>query len=61
MDGRPDTLAEFTQWTEERYGPTPALRFRTGPGEGNPGGGPGATPNSPRRSGRWAGACSASA
>ncbi|MEU9004388.1 long-chain fatty acid--CoA ligase [Streptomyces sp. NPDC048551] len=28
MDGRPDTLAEFTQWAEERYGPAPALRFR---------------------------------
>ncbi|MEU9942435.1 AMP-dependent synthetase/ligase [Streptomyces lavendulae] len=36
MDGRPDTLAEFTQWTEERYGPTPALRFRTGPADGDP-------------------------
>ncbi|MER6255092.1 AMP-dependent synthetase/ligase [Streptomyces sp. NPDC001584] len=27
MDGRPSTLAVFTQWTEERYGPEPALRF----------------------------------
>lgn len=33
MDGRPDTLAEFTQWTEERYGPAPALRFRAPDGE----------------------------
>ncbi|MFD3872567.1 AMP-dependent synthetase/ligase [Streptomyces sp. NPDC058623] len=31
MDGRPDTLAEFTRWTEERYGPGTALRFRAGP------------------------------
>ncbi|AZM89596.1 AMP-dependent synthetase/ligase [Streptomyces sp. W1SF4] len=31
MDGRPSTLAVFTQWTEERYGDAPALRFR-GPG-----------------------------
>ncbi|MFJ3878479.1 AMP-dependent synthetase/ligase [Streptomyces sp. NPDC090077] len=29
MDGRPSTLAVFTQWTEERYGDAPALRFRT--------------------------------
>ncbi|MFF2790075.1 AMP-dependent synthetase/ligase [Streptomyces sp. NPDC058049] len=29
MDGRPSTLAVFTQWTEERYGPEPALRFRS--------------------------------
>ncbi|MFD3699022.1 AMP-dependent synthetase/ligase [Streptomyces sp. NPDC058646] len=29
MDGRPSTLAEFTQWTEERYGPETALRFRS--------------------------------
>ncbi|WP_037920451.1 AMP-dependent synthetase/ligase [Streptomyces xanthophaeus] len=29
MDGRPSTLAEFTQWTEERYGTQPALRFRS--------------------------------
>ncbi|MGW0393521.1 AMP-dependent synthetase/ligase [Streptomyces sp. NPDC003042] len=28
MDGRPSTLAEFTRWTEERYGPQTALRFR---------------------------------
>ncbi|MFF4368651.1 AMP-dependent synthetase/ligase [Streptomyces sp. NPDC001594] len=29
MDGgRPETLAVFTQWTEERYGPLTALRFR---------------------------------
>ncbi|MFF5704602.1 AMP-dependent synthetase/ligase [Streptomyces sp. NPDC012794] len=28
MDGRPSTPAVFTQWTEERYGPHPALRFR---------------------------------
>ncbi|MFG2984068.1 AMP-dependent synthetase/ligase [Streptomyces sp. NPDC048258] len=28
MDGRPSTLAEFTQWTEARYGPEAALRFR---------------------------------
>ncbi|MFJ1869111.1 AMP-dependent synthetase/ligase [Streptomyces sp. NPDC088097] len=28
MDGRPGTLAEFTEWTAERYGPEPALRFR---------------------------------
>ncbi|MCY0953543.1 AMP-dependent synthetase/ligase [Streptomyces sp. H27-S2] len=28
MDGRPSTLAEFTQWTGERYGPETALRFR---------------------------------
>ncbi|MFD3542018.1 AMP-dependent synthetase/ligase [Streptomyces sp. NPDC058662] len=32
MDHRPSTLAEFTQWTEERYGPEPALRFRDGDG-----------------------------
>ncbi|WP_329380972.1 long-chain fatty acid--CoA ligase [Streptomyces sp. NBC_01351] len=32
-DGRPSTLARFTQWTEERYGPEAALRFRA-PGEG---------------------------
>lgn len=31
--GRPSTLAQFTQWTEERYGPEPALRFRA-PGDG---------------------------
>ncbi|MGW7441686.1 AMP-dependent synthetase/ligase [Streptomyces sp. NPDC054849] len=29
MDGRPSTLAVFTQWTEERYGPQTALRFRS--------------------------------
>ncbi|MER6199055.1 AMP-dependent synthetase/ligase [Streptomyces sp. NPDC001586] len=29
MDGRPSTLAVFTQWTEERYGPETALRFRS--------------------------------
>ncbi|WP_030722394.1 AMP-dependent synthetase/ligase [Streptomyces sp. NRRL S-237] len=29
MDGRPSTLAVFTQWTEERYGPESALRFRS--------------------------------
>ncbi|MFE1555268.1 AMP-dependent synthetase/ligase [Streptomyces sp. NPDC058734] len=29
MDGRPSTLAVFTQWTEERYGDATALRFRT--------------------------------
>lgn len=29
MNGRPSTLAVFTQWTEERYGPEPALRFRS--------------------------------
>ncbi|GAA0268902.1 long-chain fatty acid--CoA ligase [Streptomyces polychromogenes] len=29
MDGRPGTLAVFTQWTGERYGPLTALRFRT--------------------------------
>ncbi|MEU3724422.1 AMP-dependent synthetase/ligase [Streptomyces sp. NPDC031705] len=28
MDGRPRTLAVFTQWTEERYGNGTALRFR---------------------------------
>lgn len=28
MDGRPSTLAEFTRWTGERYGPETALRFR---------------------------------
>ncbi|MEU8435298.1 long-chain fatty acid--CoA ligase [Streptomyces sp. NPDC029216] len=28
MDGRPSTLAVFTQWTQERYGPLTALRFR---------------------------------
>ncbi len=28
MDGRPETLAVFTRWTEERYGPLTALRFR---------------------------------
>ncbi|MFI1650503.1 AMP-dependent synthetase/ligase [Streptomyces avidinii] len=33
MDGRPNTLAVFTQWTEERYGPEPALRFRSPDGE----------------------------
>ncbi|GGZ12003.1 AMP-dependent synthetase/ligase [Streptomyces avidinii] len=33
MDGRPSTLAVFTQWTEERYGPEPALRFRSPDGE----------------------------
>ncbi|OEJ32417.1 AMP-dependent synthetase/ligase [Streptomyces subrutilus] len=32
-DGRPSTLARFTQWTEERYGPQTALRFRS-PGDG---------------------------
>ncbi|MFF4430527.1 AMP-dependent synthetase/ligase [Streptomyces sp. NPDC001513] len=29
MEGRPSTLAVFTQWTEERYGPETALRFRS--------------------------------
>ncbi|MER6320452.1 AMP-dependent synthetase/ligase [Streptomyces sp. NPDC001581] len=29
MNGRPSTLAVFTQWTEERYGPETALRFRS--------------------------------
>ncbi|MFJ3201710.1 AMP-dependent synthetase/ligase [Streptomyces sp. NPDC086989] len=29
MDGRPHTLAVFTQWTEERYGRETALRFRS--------------------------------
>ncbi|WP_405439159.1 AMP-dependent synthetase/ligase [Streptomyces avidinii] len=33
MDGRPSTLAVFTQWTGERYGPEPALRFRSPGGE----------------------------
>lgn len=33
VDGRPSTLAQFTQWTEERYGPETALRFRA-PGDG---------------------------
>ncbi|MEU9253906.1 AMP-dependent synthetase/ligase [Streptomyces sp. NPDC048270] len=33
VDGRPSTLARFTQWTEERYGPQAALRFRA-PGDG---------------------------
>ncbi|WP_405529710.1 AMP-dependent synthetase/ligase [Streptomyces avidinii] len=33
MDGRPSTLAVFTQWTGERYGPEPALRFRSPDGE----------------------------
>lgn len=33
-DGRPNTLARFTEWTAERYGPQPALRFRTPGGEG---------------------------
>ncbi|MFD9411077.1 AMP-dependent synthetase/ligase [Streptomyces sp. NPDC059989] len=28
VDARPSTLARFTQWTEERYGPETALRFR---------------------------------
>ncbi|MFD8147744.1 AMP-dependent synthetase/ligase [Streptomyces sp. NPDC059708] len=28
MDGRPGTLAVFTQWTGQRYGPLTALRFR---------------------------------
>ncbi|MEU7555211.1 AMP-dependent synthetase/ligase [Streptomyces sp. NPDC044571] len=28
MNGRPSTLAVFTQWTEERYGQETALRFR---------------------------------
>ncbi|MFF4158112.1 AMP-dependent synthetase/ligase [Streptomyces sp. NPDC001678] len=27
---RPDTFAEFTEWTAERYGGLPALRFRRG-------------------------------
>ncbi|MEU9146258.1 AMP-dependent synthetase/ligase [Streptomyces sp. NPDC048349] len=31
-DGRPITLARFTQWTGERYGPQTALRFRA-PGD----------------------------
>lgn len=34
MDGRPSTLAVFTQWTEERYGPETALRFRSPDGDG---------------------------
>jgi long-chain acyl-CoA synthetase len=34
MTGRPRTLAEFTRWTEERYGPRPALRFRAPDGSG---------------------------
>lgn len=29
---RPDTFAEFTEWTAERYGGLPALRFRRGDG-----------------------------
>uniref|UniRef100_A0AAU2JRH3 AMP-dependent synthetase/ligase n=1 Tax=Streptomyces sp. NBC_00049 TaxID=2903617 RepID=A0AAU2JRH3_9ACTN len=29
VDGRPSTLAQFTQWTEERHGRETALRFRT--------------------------------
>lgn len=29
MDGRPHTLAVFTQWTEDRYGQETALRFRS--------------------------------
>ncbi|MET9599878.1 AMP-dependent synthetase/ligase [Streptomyces sp. NPDC006459] len=29
MNDRPSTLAVFTQWTEERYGPEPALRYRS--------------------------------
>lgn len=33
VDGRPSTLARFTQWTEERYGPETALRFKA-PGDG---------------------------
>ncbi|MET9324887.1 AMP-dependent synthetase/ligase [Streptomyces sp. NPDC003038] len=32
MNGRPSTLAEFTQWTEERYGRETALRFRAADG-----------------------------
>ncbi|MER5872146.1 AMP-dependent synthetase/ligase [Streptomyces sp. NPDC002044] len=42
MDGRPSTLAEFTQWTGERYGPGTALRFRPRAGtdgDQEPGGG----------------------
>ncbi|MET9963021.1 AMP-dependent synthetase/ligase [Streptomyces sp. NPDC006326] len=34
MDGRPHTLAVFTQWTEERYGAERALRFRAPDGSG---------------------------
>ncbi|MFD7258463.1 AMP-dependent synthetase/ligase [Streptomyces sp. NPDC059874] len=33
VDGRPSTLARFTQWTEERYGPETALRFRAPEGQ----------------------------
>ncbi|MGW0366381.1 AMP-dependent synthetase/ligase [Streptomyces sp. NPDC002990] len=33
MNGRPSTLARFTQWTEERYATQPALRFRAADGE----------------------------
>ncbi|WP_411101453.1 AMP-dependent synthetase/ligase [Streptomyces sp. cmx-4-9] len=32
MDDRPRTLAEFTRWTEERYGQQTALRFRAADG-----------------------------
>ncbi len=31
---RPDTFAEFTEWTAERYGALPALRFRRRDGAG---------------------------
>ncbi|MFD3550354.1 AMP-dependent synthetase/ligase [Streptomyces sp. NPDC058655] len=34
MDGRPSTLAEFTRWTGERYGPEPALRYRAAAPDG---------------------------
>ncbi|WP_405980241.1 AMP-dependent synthetase/ligase [Streptomyces sp. NBC_00158] len=34
MDGRPSTLAVFTQWTEEKYGEATALRFRAPDGGG---------------------------
>ncbi|MBT2476759.1 long-chain fatty acid--CoA ligase [Streptomyces sp. ISL-94] len=33
VDARPSTLARFTQWTEERYGPETALRFRAPGGD----------------------------
>ncbi|MFF8271273.1 AMP-dependent synthetase/ligase [Streptomyces sp. NPDC016562] len=36
MDGRPSTLAVFTQWTQERYGPQSALRFRAHDGADAP-------------------------
>ncbi|MGW7462883.1 AMP-dependent synthetase/ligase [Streptomyces sp. NPDC054797] len=36
MDVRPSTLAVFTQWTQERYGPQSALRFRAPDGADGP-------------------------